>query len=82
MTWALLGISHPAVQDDSGWAWVPLQIDVEQDNSVVAHAMSEFVAQTLRRLQQEEDGGISPEENRTLGNATMKSETAVGESDI
>lgn len=80
MTWALLGIPHPAGDGESGWAWVPIQLDVEQDNSVVAHAMSQFVAQTLRLVQQEEDGGVYPEQKRTLGNAAMKSEAAVGTS--
>eukprot|EP00892_Ulva_mutabilis_P009668 jgi/Ulvmu1/7073/UM033_0134.1 len=77
MTWALLGITHPAGEGDSGWAWVPTQLDSSQDNTVVAHAMSEFVAQTLRRLQQEDAGSIPPEQKRTLGNATMKGDTAV-----
>ena len=78
MTWALLGITHPASEGNAGWAWVPIQLDVNQDNTVVANAMSEFVAQNLRRLQQEEAGNVIPEEKRTLGNATMKSDTAVG----
>lgn len=80
MTWALLGITHPAGEGSSGWAWVPTQLDSNQDHTVVAYAMSEFVAQTLRRLQQEDDGSIAPEAKRTLGNATMKSDTSVGQS--
>lgn len=78
MTWALLGIPHPASEGESGWAWVPIQLDTEQDNGAVAHAMSEFVAQTLRALQLEQDGEVPPEQKRTLGNATMKSDIAVG----
>lgn len=67
---AQLGLRHPLVGVEEGWAWVNINATGEGRDGGAAHAMSDFVARTLVQLEAEGQAG----EDRTYGaNRTLPS---------
>lgn len=52
MSWGWIGVPHPSCNRASGWAWV--RVPGVDSSAIAANALSQFVQQTLVRLDREE----------------------------